>query len=176
MTVASEQGPVGVDRAAPVGVAGPAGGDRDEAFVALYTRLHPRLVRFALATTGSLAEAEELAQDAFTQLYRRWDDVREPEPWVWRATASLATSWVRRRVRERAAPVDGGSDPLPASTTEFLSLLADLTPQQRRAVFLRFHEDFSEARIAEVLGCRPGTVKSSLSRALATLRASGALS
>jgi RNA polymerase sigma factor (sigma-70 family) len=48
--------------------------------------------------------------------------------------------------------------------------LATLSDRQRKAVVLRFYEDLPEAEIAVLLGCRPGTVKSLLFRALARLR------
>ena len=48
--------------------------------------------------------------------------------------------------------------------------LGRLSGRQRAAIVLRFYEDLSEARIAEILRCRPGTVKSLLSRGLETLR------
>jgi RNA polymerase sigma factor (sigma-70 family) len=48
--------------------------------------------------------------------------------------------------------------------------LVRLRPRQRAAVFLRYYLDLSETQIAETLGCRPGTVKSLLSRALSVLK------
>lgn len=53
----------------------------------------------------------------------------------------------------------------------FLDLLTGLTERQRIAVTLRYVDDLSEAEIAAVLGCRPGTVKSTLHRAIKLLRA-----
>jgi RNA polymerase sigma factor (sigma-70 family) len=45
-----------------------------------------------------------------------------------------------------------------------------LPPRQRAALVLRFYEDLSERQIAEILRCRPGTVKSLVSRGLSRLR------
>ena len=48
--------------------------------------------------------------------------------------------------------------------------LATLPPRQRAVLVLRYYEDLSEQQIADALGCRPGTVKSQASAALAALR------
>jgi len=45
-----------------------------------------------------------------------------------------------------------------------------LSERQRAAIVLRYYEDLSEAQTAEILGCRPGTVKSLVSRGMETLR------
>ncbi|GAA2151281.1 sigma-70 family RNA polymerase sigma factor [Humibacillus xanthopallidus] len=59
-----------------------------------------------------------------------------------------------------------------ADRDEVWRALATLPPRQRAVVVLRFYEDLPERAIAEALGCTVGTVKSQLSRALATLRGS----
>ncbi len=57
------------------------------------------------------------------------------------------------------------------STRDLLwAALQSLPPRQRAAIVLRFYEDLSEARTAEVLGCAPGTVKSQVSAGLRKLR------
>ena len=46
----------------------------------------------------------------------------------------------------------------------------DVSTRQRIAIVLRFYEDLSEREVSEILKCRPGTVKSLVSRGLETLR------
>jgi RNA polymerase sigma factor (sigma-70 family) len=50
------------------------------------------------------------------------------------------------------------------------SALGTLTRRQRAVLVLRVYDDLPEARVAQMLGCSVGTVKSALSRALARLR------
>ena len=56
-----------------------------------------------------------------------------------------------------------------------LTALAALPPRQRAVVVLRYWEDLSDAQVAALLGCSASTVRSQAARALAKLRASGAL-
>jgi DNA-directed RNA polymerase specialized sigma24 family protein len=90
----------------------------------------------------------------------------------------LAARWSRRRWRGEhptADVVDGGSDdPDVAAAVDARTALAALPWGQRAVLVLRFFDDQSEARTAEILGCSVGTVKSRTSRALASLRESGA--
>jgi RNA polymerase sigma-70 factor (sigma-E family) len=139
-------------------------------FETLYRRCYPGLVRLAFVTTGSLALSEELVQDAFVALYRRRAQVHSPEAWLRTAVVHAGTSWLRRLMLERRHPPEAPEAHLDTSARDFLAQLARLTPRQRAAVFLRYHDGCSENEIAEALGCRPGTVKSLLHRALASLR------
>jgi len=84
----------------------------------------------------------------------------------------------RRRARRRRElePGDATSlwavDPLQALETraELLQALGQLHERQRAVLVLRYFNDLTEAQVADVLGCSPGTVKSSASRGLARLR------
>jgi RNA polymerase sigma-70 factor (sigma-E family) len=141
-------------------------------FARLYDQTYRRLVLLACATTGSQALAEELVQDAFLQLLDRWTEVTAKEAWLRRAVISLSTSWLRRYLTQRRLeefPVVS-QEQAPDSVVHLRLLLADLTPRQRAAVVLKYYEDLSEQQIAETLGCRPGTVKSLLSRSMTKLR------
>jgi DNA-directed RNA polymerase specialized sigma24 family protein len=59
----------------------------------------------------------------------------------------------------------------PHALGEALALLAGLPPTQRAALTLRYVHDLTDDEIADALGCRPGTVRSLLSRGRAALRA-----
>ena len=70
--------------------------------------------------------------------------------------------------RRPEAEASGGPDP--EDRDELWKGLQRLAPRQRAAIVLRFYEDLSEERTAEVLGCPRGTVKSLVSRGLEALR------
>jgi RNA polymerase sigma factor (sigma-70 family) len=145
----------------------------DTDFGQVYVREYDGLVRLAYVTTGSLGAAEEIVQDVFAGWLRRGEQVREPSAYLRRAVVSRCTSWVRRRVLERrhtsAAPLPA-YEPRHADTAVVRAALRRLKPRQRAAVFLRYYLDLPEAEIAEILGCRAGTVKSMLHRSLATMK------
>jgi DNA-directed RNA polymerase specialized sigma24 family protein len=105
-------------------------------FDALYRTTRARMVDLALLTTGSRALAEEIVQDVFAELLRRWDGVREPERWLRVAVVNRCTSWVRRRRVERGylvrhtPTVDAFHDP---DTLAAFDLLQKLNPPAGRA-------------------------------------------
>ena len=141
-----------------------------EEFASVYEQLWQPMVRLAALTTGSMAIAEEIAQDAFCDLYRRWSRVDTPAAWVRVAVINQCRSWVRRRQLERRFAREA---PLVVDDPDGLAVrdaLRVLTPRQRLAVVLRYYEGLSEKQIADALKCRPGTVKSLLARSNTTLK------
>jgi RNA polymerase sigma-70 factor (ECF subfamily) len=80
----------------------------------------------------------------------------------------LRTQRRREAIIRRQAPAPPTTAP---DEKAFLDLLTGLNERQRIAVTLRYVHDLSEAEIASVLGSRPGTVKSTLHRAIKVLRA-----
>ena len=140
-------------------------------FAAVYETYYPRMVRLARLSLDGAATAEEIVQDAFVQLFRNWDQVEAPVPWLRLAVVNGCRSWGRRRQVARRHAVD----PAPAIVDDGDALavreaLRALRPRPRTAVILRYFEDLPEREIAELLGCRPGTVKSMLARSLRQLR------
>jgi RNA polymerase sigma-70 factor (sigma-E family) len=134
-----------------------------------------RLVRLAYLLTDSNTVAEEIVQEAFIGLYRQWDTVREPLGYLRTAVVNRARNHRRDRVR-----ADLGAARLVERSERDLAIadpggalfhaLAALPERQRTAVVLRYWGDWTEQEIATALDCRPGTVKSLVSRALDELR------
>ena len=153
----------------------------DEAVERLYAAHWAGLVRLGALLLRDPVVAEEVAQDAFVALHRRWDSVREPD----KALAYLRRSVVngcrsahrRRAVAERHVPdpvreVDSAEASVVAAErrTEVLAALAALPRRQREVLVLRHWLDLSEADIAATLRISAGSVKTHSSRGLAALR------
>jgi RNA polymerase sigma-70 factor (sigma-E family) len=146
----------------------------------VYAALWPRLVRTAYAITRDRGLAEDAVQSAFAKAYRSWRRVSRadaPEAYLRRMVVNEVLN-DRRLARRRhevssAEPpertVHESADEIRAHD-EMWSALASLPPRQRAVLVLRYYEDLSEQQIADALGCRPGTVKSQASAALASLR------
>ena len=160
-------------------VARTRGGDLS-AFEVIVDRHRAALVALAAGRLGSLADAEDVAQDAFVQAYFRLHQLRKPEAlpaWLRRLTDRLALMRLRRRREEpleperlermralRAAPDDSGA------RGEAREMLTRLPPMMRQAVALTYLAGYTSAEVASLLGVKEGTVKSRLSRARAFLR------
>jgi RNA polymerase sigma-70 factor (sigma-E family) len=137
----------------------------------------PGLLRFGHVLTGDPLRAEELVQQALVSTWARWRRIEHEQPhaYVRRAMVNTHTSWWRRSRHE--TPLPAGYDLAVPQTGALeerdrtLTALRQLPPRQRAVIVLRYYEDLSEAEIARVLGCSPGTVKSQASRALRTLHA-----
>lgn len=137
-----------------------------ESFYADYFEL---AVRGAYLLTYSSAAAEDIAQDAFSQVLRRWDEIRRPAAYLWRAVTSGARSWGRKERRPGRAevrqPVEFDSDVFAVRAA-----LATLSAPQREVLVLRHYPGLYDREIAEALGCPIGTVKSHAHRGRQALK------
>jgi RNA polymerase sigma-70 factor (sigma-E family) len=141
------------------------------------------LLRYAVMLTGDLHTAQDLVQDTMVRVQLNWRRVAgsdSPDGYVRKMLTNQFIdlrrgSWLRRVLLRaepdpvRAVPFDHADET--AERDRVWGMLAKLPRQQRAALVLRYYEDLPDADIAEVLGCAVGTVRSSISRALATLRA-----
>lgn len=156
------------DRAGP-GLAG------TESIEAAYRRLRTRLVRLAHLLTGSPDAAQDVVQDAFVSAARRWSQVENVDAYLRMAVVNGSLSVHRRtgRERDKAARLQNLTSVVTVGIPEVdetWDVLRRLPDRQRAALVLRFYEDLPEAEIAQLIGCRPGTVKSLLHRGLASTR------
>lgn len=146
-----------------------------------YARWYRPVVRSAWSICRDVAQAEELAQDAFVRAYRRWSRIERggyAEAWLHRAAMNLALTAVRRRKRGReleevaaASPFAPISRDVDGFDSELVTMLRSLPPRQREAVFLRVVADLPEEVVATLMGCSPGSVKVHKKRGLDRLRA-----
>ena len=137
------------------------------------------LLRTAYLLTGNLADAEDLLQSALAKTYQAWDRIEDRgalDGYVRRAMVNTHISWWRRR-RVEEFPTDEIPDQVVADPSgnsdlqEMMRRAVDRLPERMRAaVLLRYYEDMTEAEVADVLGVSLGTVKSTVSRAVAKLR------
>ena len=143
---------------------------------AAYDEVHNRLWRAVLAWSGSPDVADEAVAEAFAQLLRRGDEVRDPAAWVWRAAFRLAAGDLRRRqVSQRDVP--GGAaglaappDHLPDDAMVLLEALAHLSDQQRKCVALVDIAGHTAPSAAALLDTSAATVRVQLLRARRRLR------
>ena len=157
----------------------PSGADVESA-IGTFNESRPRLFGIAYRMLGSVAEAEDIVQEAWL----RWQqtdrsNVRNPAGFLTTVTARLAlNSAASARVRREQyvgswlpEPVDTSADPsLGAEKAEALEgavlmLLEKLTPEQRAAYVLREAFGYSHDEIAEILATTPANARQLFSRA-----------
>ena len=138
-------------------------------FAELYRAEFARMVRVAWLIVGSSVVAEDLVQDAFIRVGRRFDRVDAPVAYLRVAVVNACRNELRRSAHasrseapERAA--------LDSSMVELFDALSMLDERHRTAIVLRYITDCPDVEIAEILGVRPATVRSLVFRALKDLR------
>jgi RNA polymerase sigma factor (sigma-70 family) len=140
----------------------------------------PRLLGIALAILRDPAEAEDAVQETWELAWRAWDSLRDPEA----RCAWLRRICVRRCVRRqrRLSTLRRAESGVEVETTgavcdgyrdvEWELALRRLSVRQRAVLVLHYQLGYTLDECAAQLGCRPGTVRQHLARALARLRRS----
>jgi RNA polymerase sigma-70 factor (sigma-E family) len=165
-----------------------SGVDADTGVDALFRSHRLGMVRLALLLVDDLASAEDVVQEAFAALHRRWSILTSDQA----AVAYLRTSVVngarsalrrRRTVRAHLTSLDTGprvaalGEPadapalLAAEQRVLVEAIRQLPTRQREVIVLRYWGDLAEAEIASTLGISVGSVKSSASRGRAAIAA-----
>lgn len=144
-------------------------GDLD--FEVVYRANYVSLKRLAFLLTRSDADAEDVVQDVFVRCRARLDVLDDPPSYLRRSVINACHSLRRRhRPRANAESIDDYVVSMPAELVELRDALARLRPKLRVAVVLRYYLDLSFDEIAELLDCRPASVRSLIHRAVNELR------
>jgi RNA polymerase sigma-70 factor (sigma-E family) len=144
----------------------------------LYHAHRLAMVRLAVLLVDDRATAEDVVQDAFTALQRRFDGLYDRHD-LFPYLRTSVINGCRTALRRRHRPFRGVPEP-PVWSAESAAMLGEdhrevflavgtLPRRQRAALILRYYLDLSEQEIAQLMGISRGTVKSTTSRALAAL-------
>jgi RNA polymerase sigma-70 factor (ECF subfamily) len=166
--------------------------DDEAAFGEFVQRYQRRFYRLAYGYLHNHEESLDAVQEAFIKIYRAratWEPRANPYTWAYRIVANQCVDLLRKRKGVGAASsLDEDDSPemrtladtsavdplmLQVSREEsarVMEAVMKLPPRQREIIILRHYEELSLQEIAEVQGCALGTVKSSLHRALASLK------
>ena len=154
-----------------------AGDDADGAWqqlADLYRSEQPGLVGLATLLVRDRAVAEEVVQEAFVRIHPRLGDLDAPGAYLRTIVVNLCHSHGRRTATAQRLRPEPAPDALPPSLPDELSpvwlAMGDLPERQRHALVLRFYLDLPDDKIAALLGARPGTVRSLVSRGLSALK------
>ena len=156
-----------------------------EGVTALYAAHAVGLIRLGFIMLGDRGAAEDVVQDAFLGLYRNWDRLNDPAnalTYVRSSVLNGCRAALRKQARgdrrDRAAAARDGRPPFDSTEAavllseehqEVLIAVRQLADRQREALMLRYYLGLSTDETARVMGISTGTVKSAISRAIATL-------
>jgi RNA polymerase sigma-70 factor, ECF subfamily len=160
-----------------------ARGDRDAA-ASLFDHYHPRVYRYALAKLGRPIDAEDVAAETFARVLADLDRFRWKgggfEAWLFRIAGNLVVDHVRRSGRERAVEVTDEIEATDAppeqvvlhreASEELDALLAQLPPDQREVLLLRFAAGLDSEETGRVMNRRANAVRQLQFRALQSVR------
>lgn len=135
-----------------------------------YAQQWPYAFRLAALMTHDAEAGADIAQDVFAKMSQRWAAIERPGAYLQHALTNASSNWRRSgrtAARNQHLLVVRSDDDVPFDG--LAEAVARLPFRQRAVVVLRYYADLSEADIARALECRPGTVKSLGSRALAAL-------
>jgi RNA polymerase sigma-70 factor (ECF subfamily) len=146
---------------------------------ALFQQYWERLCRLLYQIVGDMDEAQDLALEAYVQLYRRPPgEVYNLGGWLYRVATNLGLNTLRARKRRQRYEQQAGSLALETAATSDPAMrlersqdqesvrtaLSKMKPRAAQILLLR-HSGLSYAEIAEAVGVAPGSVGKLLARA-----------
>jgi RNA polymerase sigma-70 factor (ECF subfamily) len=143
----------------------PAGVSRSDEIERLYRERGDRIWRGLLAFAGDPEVASDAVAEAFAQVLRRGEEVRDPERWVWRAAFRIAAGELkdRRRTVETTTAIESYEMEEPAR--DLVVALGSLSERQRASVILHDAAGYSAREVAKIVGSTEAAVRVHLMRA-----------
>ena len=158
----------GAESVSPARAQGCAVADIDDAYAVFFQAEYRSVLRTAFLIVRDPQRAEDIAQDAFVQLYRHWRTVsryERPDAWIRRVTIRLAVRDVKRaHAREVLEPTFPSPSHSALPDLTVLDAVKQLPPMQRAAIALFYLEDRPVAEIAELLSISVSTCTVHLTR------------
>ncbi len=135
------------------------------------------ILRLAYTWTGSVHDAQDICQTVLLKLLtspRRFDEERLERAWVLRVAINCCKDWRKSAWQRYRAPLEAAANaavrlPDPGESPVLAAVQA-LPEKYRRAVYLRYYEDYAVEEIAALMGCSPRQVSTYLYRGKAKLR------
>ena len=135
--------------------------DVEQTVEAVYREQGTRLWRAVFAYAGDRQVADDAVAEAFTQLLRRGNQIREADRWVWKAAFRIAAGQLKERGHQRFS--QEGSYQMPEPALDLLRALARLTPKQRQVIVLHHYAGYPVKDVARIAGTSSGAVRVHLS-------------
>jgi RNA polymerase sigma factor (sigma-70 family) len=145
-------------------------GASSEGWEEVFRLNYARLVRAAWLLSGSQDVAEDVVQDVFVKMLRTDTVPNDASHYIHKAVVNRVRSWQRRQILERRHAPGRPLVQAPPEVYGLWSFLQTLSVRQRTAVVLRYYCDLPLAEVAQLMGCRAGTVSVLIRRALERAR------
>jgi RNA polymerase sigma-70 factor, ECF subfamily len=142
----------------------PAGVSRADRIERLYREQGDRIWRGLLAFAGDPEVASDAVAEAFAQVLRRGDEVRDPERWIWRAAFRIAAGDLKERRRTVETTTAIGSYEMEEPARDLVVALGALSERQRTAVVLHDAAGYPAREVARIVGSTEAAVRVHLLR------------
>lgn len=154
-----------------------------QAFAEVYDTFSPSLYRYAYRLLGDVETAEECVAETFSRFLEALRRGKGPRDYLQAYLYRVAHNWITDFYHRSPPPAEElsetqpAADPLPESETiqregqaRLRTALAQLTPEQRQVIALKYLEELENEDVARILEKPVGAVKSLQHRALASLK------
>jgi len=160
--------------------------ERGNYFDRIYAEFWDKVINDAYKRLGDLDQAQDIAQEVFTQFWKRSnrdDVIDDVAAYLFISTRNAVFRYFELQKRRASIPdqiltESKSTDPADANVilrefTEAFQSMVDSLPAQQRIIFkMKYEDDLNSQQIAQLLNISPKTVRNQVGRALSTLKES----